>query len=92
MTYQIDCPIRESCDCITESSDFDWKDLSWVDPGNDTDRSIEQRENEVHGNHCTELVGIVLVEMLTHSGVCDESACHADCRDHQWLDSADFVD
>ena len=66
---QIDSPVGKSGDRVTLVANIDGEDLSRVYPGDDTDESVEEAEDKVHGHHGAQLVFVAVVVVLGHGRV-----------------------
>lgn len=62
-----------------------------VDPRNDTERSVEERESKVHSHHTTELCTVVGIEILPLDGIDKQSCSETSGRNKQRLNSADLI-
>lgn len=89
---EIENPVRKCGGRISESANLDREDLSWIYPRDDTQRSIEEGEDKVHGDHGAKHVSVVGVEGLRHGGVADESCSKTSGGDDEGLDTTEALE
>ena len=89
---EVDCPVGEGRDGVSESADLDWEDLGGIDPGYDSQRGVEEREYEVHRHHGTKHVGVIGIQVLAHGGINNERSTASSSREDQGLDTTDLVE
>ena len=89
---KVEHPVRKRRSRISESANFDREDLSWIYPRDDTQRSIEEGEDKVHGNHGAKHVSVVGVEGLRHGSVADESCSKTSGGDDEGLDTTEALE
>lgn len=88
---EVECPVGECGCCVSESSDLDWENLSWVYPGDDTKRGVEEGEDKVHGDHGTKHVSVSRIQVLRHGGIADQSGSKTESGDDEGLDTTESL-
>lgn len=76
---EVDGPVGEGSDGVAERTNFDRENLSWVHPGDNTERSVEEGEDKVHGDHGTELRSSGSIEVLAHDSIGKKSGGETSC-------------
>jgi len=89
---EVECPVGECGSGISEGSNLNREDLGRVDPRDDTQWSVEEREDKVHGYHSTKHVAVTRIQVLRHSGVTNKSGSETCSGDNKRLDTTETLE